>query len=368
MAHVRRIRIDNYRSIDHLDVDLSPGPGQKFRHLILTGPNGSGKSSALERIREALHSGGGGAGWCQLDLDTPLPGDDRPGDQLIAFFRAQRLLEIHSVSGPAKIDWLTVIRGSAAATAAQFLVNRKVEQSFARDDGDHAAVAAIEEWFTDLGKHLAHLLEDPGLALQFDRKSFTVRLRYGDGREVAFTELAQGHSAALNIFFELLIQSHARREHFGVPPGRLHGIVLVDEIETHLHLRLQELILPFLTDLFPTFQFIVATHSPAVIASVPDAVVYDLGKREAVASEDLQGVRYGTLMTHHFGIAADMDHDSTEKLQRLRTLAARPRTSEDDAELAELAGTLSDRSSTLKLEVWKALNPGPHAASAGGAR
>jgi predicted ATPase len=367
MAHVRRIQIDNYRSIDHLDIDLSPGPGQPFRHLILTGPNGSGKSSALELVvRELRREGGIRNQWCQLQLDSPLTlsAKDRQVEQLVAFFRAQRLLEVLNVSGPTKIDWKELISTSAARAAPQFLVNRKVEQSFARDDGDRATVAAIEGWFADLRDHLAHLLEDPGLSLQFDRKSFTVRFRYGDGREVAFAELAQGHSAALNIFFELLIQSHARREAFGVPPERLAGIVLVDEIETHLHLRLQELILPFLTEIFPTFQFIVATHSPAVIASIPDAVVYDLGKREAVASEDLQGIRYGTLMTHHFGIAADMDLDSTARLQRLRALAIQPRTSEEDAELAELAGTLSDRSPTLKLEVWKALNPSP----AGGAR
>jgi predicted ATP-dependent endonuclease of OLD family len=75
--------------------------------------------------------------------------------------------------------------------------------------------------------------------------------------------------------------------------------VLIDEIETHLHLELQEIILPFLCEMFPRIQFIVATHSPAVISSVEDAVVYDLRKREPVSSADLQGIRYGTLMTSH---------------------------------------------------------------------
>lgn len=362
MAYVRQIQIAGYRSIQRLDVDLNPTDGQPFRHLILTGPNGSGKSSALELIHAAILDGRSGqfqSTHCRLTLTGPWI----RRDQLVPFFQAQRLLQVQPVAGPTRIDWSDVLNspGGAAGLATQYLVNRKTDQSFARDDGDQITVSAIENWFSELTTHLTSLFEDPGLSLQFDRKNYTFRVRYGDGREVAFTELAQGHSAVLNIVFELLIQSRAHKEVHGVDLQQLAGIVLIDEIETHLHLSLQELILPFLTDLFPTFQFIVATHSPAVIASIPDAVVYDLGKREAVASEDLQGVRYGTLMTHHFGIAADMDLDSTDKLTRLRELAGRPRSADEDGELASLAETLRGRSHTLTLEVWKALNPGPPA-------
>lgn len=365
MAYIRQIHLRNYRSIKQMDVDLSPAAGavQPFRHLIITGPNGSGKSSALERIRDELPK----VQSSRSILKLSEPSLDRA--QLVLHFSAQRLLQVQHVVGPSLIDWSTVLGtpGIAARVAVQYLVNRKTDQSFARDDGDQTAASAIEAWFSELRAHLAHLFEDPDINLQFDRKNYTFRLRYGDGREVAFTELAQGHSAVLSIFFELLIQVRAHHEVHGVDPQQLAGIVLIDEIETHLHLRLQELILPFLTDLFPTFQFLVATHSPAVIASIPDAVVYDLGKREAVASEDLQGVRYGTLMTHHFGIAADMDLDSTDKLTRLRELAGRPRSADEDSELTSLAETLRGRSHTLSLEVWKALNPGPPAPKLRGA-
>ena len=42
----------------------------------------------------------------------------------------------------------------------------------------------------------------------------------------------------------------------------LGGVVLIDEIETHLHLALQLKIMPILIHLFPNIQFIVTTHSP----------------------------------------------------------------------------------------------------------
>lgn len=281
MAYIRRVQIDNHRSIKQLDIALAqPGDSSgSFRHLILTGTNGAGKSSALELIHVALPKLDRAAQSniaCRVELDgTP----DRRDEQLVTFFSPQRLLQTHSVAGPLKIDWLQVLRGEtvAAAKTTQFLVNRKIELAFARDDGDTAAVAAIEAWLAELCGHLAEILEDPGLALHFDRKNFTVLLRHGDGRLVSFDQLGQGHSAALSVYFELAILRHAHREVLEIPLGRLHGIVFIDEIEAHLHPRLQALILPLLTRVFPGFQFLVTTHSPAVVASLPDAVVHDLG-------------------------------------------------------------------------------------------
>jgi predicted ATP-binding protein involved in virulence len=131
------------------------------------------------------------------------------------------------------------------------------------------------------------------------------------------------------------------------------GIVIVDEIETHLHLLLQEQILPFLSEIFPRLQIIVATHSPAVIASISGAVVCDLGTREQALSDHYRGVPYGMLMKDHFGISSDIDLDSTRKLLRLRELAAAPaRSVEEERELQALAAELSQRSPVLATEVW----------------
>ena len=139
MSYIRRIVIEKYRSIERLDVDLSPRDGTKFRHLILTGPNGSGKSSALELIHAALPKltmPAQPSAPCHVGLDEQ-PHDGGRG-QIVAFFQAQRLLRIEEVSGPSKIDWMNILRGRITATqqTVQYLVNRKVEQSFARDDGD----------------------------------------------------------------------------------------------------------------------------------------------------------------------------------------------------------------------------------------
>lgn len=89
-----------------------------------------------------------------------------------------------------------------------------------------------------------------------------------------FNTLSSGYAAVLDIVVDLIIRMESqsdRKFDFSVA-----GIVLIDEIETHLHLELQRKILDLLTSIFPNIQFILSTHSPFIINSVDNAVIYDL--------------------------------------------------------------------------------------------
>jgi len=52
--------------------------------------------------------------------------------------------------------------------------------------------------------------------------------------------------------------------------------VLIDEPENHLHPSLQRSILPSLAKAFPNYKFVIATHSPFIVSSMPEAKVYGL--------------------------------------------------------------------------------------------
>ena len=78
----------------------------------------------------------------------------------------------------------------------------------------------------------------------------------------------------------------------------IQGVVLIDEIETHLHIELQKNILPFLTKIFPQIQFIVTTHSPFIINSLDNAVIYDLENHINV--EDLSGYSVESIIEGYF--------------------------------------------------------------------
>ena len=95
------------------------------------------------------------------------------------------------------------------------------------------------------------------------------------------------------------------------------GIVLVDEIETHLHLELQKVIMPLLTKIFPNIQFIVTTHSPFVLSSLSNTIAFDLEHREII--EDLTEYSYESLAEGYFGVKTDSSYIKMQ-LNRLEEL------------------------------------------------
>jgi len=74
--------------------------------------------------------------------------------------------------------------------------------------------------------------------------------------------MSSGENALICLFCEIIRQFD--RIHLGVPIAKATGIVLVDEIDKHLHIRMQKDVLPKLMQLFPNIQFIISTHSPFV--------------------------------------------------------------------------------------------------------
>ena len=68
---------------------------------------------------------------------------------------------------------------------------------------------------------------------------------------------------------DMLIPILSGNESGSIDPLAKSGVVLIDEIELHLHPGWQQTILPDLLRTFPNLQFIVTTHSPQVVTSVP---------------------------------------------------------------------------------------------------
>jgi hypothetical protein len=332
--------------------------GSRRRHLMLTGPNGSGKSSVLDGVHRALvgpRSSAAPAERAPIVEARRVPPSAGDEEGFVAYMRAGRSLKLHRPAGPARFDERQFLRSEgAAAMLLQFLVNLRTEQAYAREDGDQQAADRIGQRFQSFEDHLRQLLDDDRAHLQLDRPSFEFRIVLGDGRSIGFHELPDGISSLLFLWATLMIPAEAlARTGIADPPGW----ALIDEPELHLHARLQEMVLPLLTTMFPNVQFIVATHSPEVLASIPDATIFDLRSRAAFSSADLQGIRYGTILTQHFGIATDFDLATTRKLGRLKALAdadPRPGTPELE-ELRRLVAELSDRPHLLIAQLGKKL-------------
>ena len=318
-----------------------------FSHLILTGKNGSGKSTILRivtnhiinrrsggdpsfditfykrRIQESNDQFGLNGEQVKTNLNNlfnleavipaytvePYQIWSKNKSQLIySYLKAKRNSQVSPVNTVTKeIDFTNQLQGNDSTDTfiqqfKQYLVNKKVYQAFDQINKDQTRFAETDQFFARLTNSFRQIFEDIGLILEFRQEDFEFFIKLSDGRQLTFDVLSEGFSALLSILMDLFMRVDLIRKQVGDYSYNPCGIVLIDEPETHLHLQLQEQVLPLLTSLFPNIQFIAATHSPAVIASIKNATIFDLTTKETRISEETVGRSYSDLMRGHFGM------------------------------------------------------------------
>lgn len=191
-------------------------------------------------------------------------------------------------------------RQNIGSRLEQHLVNLKTSEAFAKGiEQNEIKGKKFENWFSDFEISLKKLFENEKTLLVFKNEERKFEI-YNGKNYTTFQNLSSGYKAIFDIFADLLL----RTEFFDITPSDLEGIVLIDEIDAHLHISLQKLILPFFKDSFPNIQFIVSTHSPFVITSIDnDTVVYDISSGEFF-EEDLSRYSYESVIKglFHVGI------------------------------------------------------------------
>jgi predicted ATP-binding protein involved in virulence len=254
------LKINKVRHLENIDIPLSK---TEKKHLIITGKNGSGKTSLLEAVRDLLVAyetdGFSQTQHAKVTLEfnalDELAEKWKNHEFTLSFFEAKRRASMAVPQGPQKShikDNYKISGDTPNQIFLQYLVNLKVEQSFARDDEEFETVEKIEQWFNMLEETFGELFEDEHLQLKFDRKNYNFYILTKNRERFDFNTLSDGYSAIINILSDLIIRMENKR----TESYDMQGIVLIDEIETHLHVELQKKILPFLRQFFPQIQFI----------------------------------------------------------------------------------------------------------------
>lgn len=344
---ITNLTIFKVRHLKDIEIPLS---NTERKHLILTGKNGSGKTSVLENLKQifdiiytmgevnAVERG------IKLDFNTPLGRYNLEENLILAIYKAERLAKMNIPKGPQKLLLKKNygVAGQPGKDFIQYIVNMKVEKSFARDEKDNETVEKIENWFEVFEKSLKEIFNEPDLKLEFDRKNYNYNIIQEGKEPFDFNTLADGYSALINIVTDLIL----RMEKYKGKSYDMQGIVLIDELEAHLHIDLQKKVLPFLTGFFPRIQFVVSTHSPFVLNSIKNAVIYDLEKQLLV--EDLSAYSCEGIVESYF----DNDGYSRaikDKIETYERLTKKKKPTEDEEEqmielrnyLKKIPGSLS---------------------------
>lgn len=206
-------------------------------------------------------------------------------------------------------------------------------------------VKQLEDGHLDglLLKYLVEFLNNSGLlpygVRVLEVRSEDVVLADADGARVAVEQMSDGYRSILSMIFDILRQmtkSYGIHEvlnslRYGAVAVDLPGVVIVDEIDAHLHPSWQKDIGPWFTRCFPQVQFIVTTHSPIICRNAD--TVWRLGEPGAsevsgrIEGAALNRLIHGSILdaygTEFFGRDVARSTDSKELLHELAGLNRR---------------------------------------------
>lgn len=117
--------------------------------------------------------------------------------------------------------------------------------------------------------------------IKHDVKQDKLIITQANGEKVPFSSLSDGVRNVLSMVMELALRCYLLNPSQGEnAPSETPGIVLIDEIDLHLHPEWQLHILNDLTSVFGRIQFIVSTHAPLILSSLQDGEILSISDRK----------------------------------------------------------------------------------------
>lgn len=382
---IRRVTIDNFKSIEHLDITC----GDRLNAFI--GANGSGKSSVLEaiymllswvqsRVLNVRASGTSihpsqirkGAPFARLSIEVVLEGesytwslykqstdvrsklDNDSGsltDSKACANHIFRLLEEGQV-GPPVITYFGVNRAVDTVPRGISTKKHKLEPKDIYEEDSQVSFRRLFEWMLErqiIENDDFRKKKESGEPFVEDRQLSTVKgaiagtfgkeysnLRVeSNPRRVVIDKMVEGVSKEYELdqlsdgekCYLAVVASIARLLAMAAPqdakPLEGSGIILIDEVDLHLHPEWQMEIIPRLREVFPNCQFLITTHSPHVISSIHDGdssclVSMDKGVG-TVIRDSWYGKESDTILLRYF----DLPHVRTREVADLLNKARR---------------------------------------------
>ncbi|MEM7352203.1 MAG: AAA family ATPase [Acidobacteriota bacterium] len=368
-----RVELENIGPFDELEVDFKRGWN------ILLGNNGVGKTIILRSIAAAL---------CGDEADERAVGrllkNDRDKGTIRVFDRGQaHVLELgrdrrkepeikSAPMSPLRVDdWLVMgfgpLRGVSwerpEASAEDVVAIEPLPSDvlpLLRGESD-GRLNNLKQWIVNIDYRATARTKDgaqarklkrrvfqllnaitPGIDFELhsiDRKTREILLDTGRGI-VPLEAISQGTASIFSWVGTLqqrLAEAAAARS-TGEDRGAL---VLIDEIDAHMHPLWQQHLIPTLVEQFPGVQFVATTHSPMIVAGRSAHEVVRLRQDRRSNSillerpeRSLKGVGLNWILTSEsFGLSTLLDLETQDKLDKKRQLAVQEKLTAEDKEL-----------------------------------
>ncbi|WP_332632546.1 AAA family ATPase [Halalkalibacter flavus] len=141
-----------------------------------------------------------------------------------------------------------------------------------------------------------------GFEIDYCDENDEVLVTLGDGRILPFRMLSEGYKRIIGILADIafrisVLNPQLQEKSF----SEVTGVVLIDEIDLHLHPKYQRKIIEFLRSTFPNIQFIVTTNSPFIIQSIQSGELRILNEKLNKNNNNI--IQYGEITNNRFFVA-----------------------------------------------------------------
>ena len=373
-SRLLRLKLENIGPFENQSFEFKP------QWNVLLGDNGVGKSTILKAIAlafcgddaksyaERLIKTEKPSGTITLEIDSTTAGERVTKTFVTKLLRKSSGAEVHSIpTRPLEAENLLSLGFPPLRAITS---NRVSETSPETIEGPHPSdllpiisgepdfrLDKLKNWILDLdhliksgGKEAARyqqLLDNffevigrltPGVDIKLDKIDVSrkrVLVKTHDG-VVPLEYVSQGTSSLIGwigVLLRRLDDMYGKQQeiHGEQYDGlKQHALVLIDEVDAHMHPEWQQIIAPAIRELFPNLQIMATTHSPLIVPSLnPDEIIRLQRSKDgkainvAVPNYDVQDYRADQILTSPlFGLESSLAPDKLKKIKRYTELAA----------------------------------------------
>lgn len=365
------ITIKRIGPFDDVRIELPEGTDPDLADVyLLTGPNGCGKTTVLYAIAALVGNNGamlaprtrkgsegaeativaGGREYSMKFQETStsqttfVPPAESGKPSWAAFaYAGTRNVESGHVSAIAQPSADPLDRGLSfhdtanTGQLAQWIASQEFLRLKAKESGRAERAEQITRSVRTIEEVIAEIIELPDFAFvsgsDFD---LDVRVRL-HGAILDMNVLPDGVKSIVSWIADLLMRLDRIPWLDDIPTLQRPFLLLLDEIDIHLHPAWQRRLIPIVQKLFPKAQIIASTHSPFVVGSADDAHIITFAVKDGVSvlesSKPSQvGVSYSAVLRDIFGIKSEFDVETERTLAEFHA-----------AKTSLLDGTATDR-------------------------